>query len=165
MKNLIYIIFILFFSVIYGQKPTIQIQNQLIGVWTLVLVENINEAGSKTKPYGDHPVGNLIFTDTNYAIQILKTNRPKIVANDKDKATPEEYKALVQGNNSHFGTYIIDQDKKKITFNIKHAFYPNWEGTQQIRSYLLDHDTLTYRVTNTTNGGSISAIVKWKKYK
>lgn len=48
MKNLIYILFILFFSVTYGQKPTIQIQNQLIGVWTLVLVENINEVTNTT---------------------------------------------------------------------------------------------------------------------
>jgi hypothetical protein len=129
MKNLIYILFILFFSVTYGQKPTIQIQNQLIGVWTLVLVENINEAGSKTKPYGDHPVGNLIFTDTNYAIQILKANRPKIVANDKDKATPEEYKALVQGNNSHFGTYILDQDKRKLHLILNMLFIPIGKDT------------------------------------
>jgi hypothetical protein len=88
--------------------------------------------------------GNLIFTDTNYAIQILKANRPKIVANDKDKATPEEYKALVQGNNSHFGTYILDQDKKKLHLILNMLFIPIGKDTTN-QVCLLDHDTLTYR--------------------
>ena len=44
-----------------------------------------------------------------------------------------------------------------------HAFYPNWEGTLQERSYVLEHNMLKYVVTHTTNGGAITAVVIWKR--
>jgi hypothetical protein len=106
----------------------------------------------------------LVFTNEgDYAIQILKSVRLKVAANDKNKATSEENAALVQGNNSHFGIYTVDTVSRTITFNVQHAFYPNWEGTVQVRSYTLEDNTLSYVVTHTTNGGSITAKVVWKK--
>lgn len=135
-----------------------------IGTWALVAVENTLPDGSKTFPYGENPKGMLVFDeDGNYAIQILKTDRPKVQANDKNKATPEERAALVEGNNSHFGRYSLDKEKGIIRFQVDHAFYPNWEGTTQERSYSLNGDELKYIVTNTTNGGAVTALVVWKR--
>lgn len=137
---------------------------QFAGVWSLVKVENINPDSSITLPYGEHPQGSLVFeTNGDYAIQILKAVRPKVAANDKNKATPEENAALVKGNNSHFGTYAVDTAKHTLTFKIEHAFYPNWEGTAQERSYTLENNVLRYIVTQTTNGGAITAVVVWKR--
>ena len=139
-------------------------QTKLTGVWSLVAVENINPDGSKVLPYGEQPCGMLVFEPNgDYAIQILKAVRPKVAANDKNKATPAENAALVQGNNSHFGTYTVDEGKHTITFKVAHAFYPNWEGAAQQRSYTLHNDTLRYVVTQTTNGGPATAVVVWKR--
>lgn len=136
----------------------------LTGLWTLAAVENLNPDGSKTLPYGIAPKGLLVFDKSgNYSIQILKASRPKVAAGDKTKATAEENAALVQGNNSHFGTYTINKVSKTITFHVENAFYPNWEGTIQERFYTLSNNELKYIVTNTTNGGSITAVVIWKK--
>ena len=149
-----------------AQDPKLpkEVRHQFAGTWSLLAVENTNADGSKTLPYGENPVGLLVLTtDGKYAIQILKSVRPKVAANDKNKATAEEKTALVQGNNSHFGTYSVDLLKRTITFNVQHAFYPNWEGTVQIRSYTLEDNTLSYIVTHTTNGGSITAKVIWRK--
>ena len=140
------------------------IKNQFAGSWSLMAVENINPDSSRTFPYGENPQGLLVFElNGDYAIQILKALRPKVAANDKNKATPEENAALVQGNNSHFGTYAIDTAKHTIMFKIEHAFYPNWEGSIQERRYTLENNVLRYVVTNTTNGGAITAVVVWKK--
>lgn len=147
-----------------GNKMPKKVQKQFAGTWSLVAVENINPDGSKTLPYGESPVGLLVFTKKGeYAIQILKAVRPKVSANDKNKATPGENAALVQGNNSHFGTYTADMTNHTITFTVQHAFYPNWEGTIQVRSYTLENNTVSYIVTHTTNGGSVTAKVVWKK--
>lgn len=136
----------------------------LAGVWSLVSVENIDREGGKTFPYGERPEGMLVFASNgDYAIQILKAARPKVKANDKNKATPEENAALVQGNNSHFGTFSVDKEQRIIRFNIAHAFYPNWEGTVQERSYVLENNMLRYVVTQTTNGGTVTAVVVWKR--
>jgi microcystin-dependent protein len=137
--------------------------NPLEGIWSLVAVENTNPDGTKTFPYDQNPVGMLVLNGQNYAIQILKAVRPKVAANDKNKATPEENAALVQGNNSHFGTYSVNESKQAITFHVDHAFYPNWEGTVQERTYTLSGNKLSYVVTNTTNGGAVTAVVIWEK--
>jgi len=144
---------------------TQDIKNEdLIGIWSLVAVENTNPDGSKTLPYGEKPKGMLVLEENgNYAIQILKASRPKVVAGDKNKATPEENAALVQGNNSHFGTYALNDKLHTITFRVETAFYPNWEGTVQERSYTLKDDELKYTVTNTTNGGAVTASVVWRR--
>lgn len=139
-------------------------QKEIIGTWSLVAVENVLPDGSKTLPYGKDPRGLLLFdSHGNYAIQILKAVRPKVAANDKNKATNDENAALVQGNNSHFGTYLVDETKHILTFRIEQAFYPNWEGTTQERSYTLTGSELKYIVTNTTNGGAVTAVVVWKR--
>jgi hypothetical protein len=143
---------------------TNNVKKQFVGTWSLVAVENTNADGTKTFPYGEDPVGLLVFSaNGDYAIQILKAVRPKVAANDKNKATPEENAALVQGNNSHFGIYSVNQSERTITFNVQHAFYPNWEGDVQIRKYTPENNLLSYVVTNTTNGGAITAKVVWKK--
>ena len=139
-------------------------KTQFIGTWSLETVVNTNADGHKTWPYGKNPDGLLVFTAGNeYAIQILKPGRPKVVANNKNRTTPEENAALVQGSNSHYGTYTVDTTNHTITFNVKHAFYPNWEGAKQVRSYTLEKGVLTYIVTNTTQGRSATAKVVWKR--
>ena len=138
----------------------------LTGIWSLVAVENSNPDGRKTLPYGENPKGMLVLEKNgNYAIQILKANRPKVAAGDKNKATPEENAALVQGNNSHFGTYTLNDKLHTITFRVETAFYPNWEGTVQERRYTFKGDELKYIVTNTTNGGEVIASVVWRRKK
>ena len=140
-------------------------QNTWTGTWSLVSVDNIYPDGTRQHPYGDRPAGMLVFDEKgNYAIQILRAVRAKIVSGDKNTATPEEYKNMVEGSNSHFGTYTVAEDSKTISFRITHAFFPNWEGTEQKRKYTFKDGVLTYVVTHTTQGGqSVIAEVSWKK--
>ena len=160
MKNAILILLLLILNSIHAQK-----KSEFSGSWTLVSVENTNSDGTKSLPYDTNPKGFLFFDEKgNYAIQIYKDKRAKIASGDKNKCTPEENAAIVQGSNSHFGKYQIDETNKTITFKIKTASFPNWEGTIQMRSYTFANNELKYAVTNTTQGGkSVTAEVVWKK--
>lgn len=141
-----------------------RIADQLIGTWSLVLVDNILPDGSRTKPYGEQPFGILTFDrDGNYALQILRRDRPKFASGDKTKGTNEENKALVLGANSHFGRYVINAKDQTITFKVDHAFFPNWEGNEQVRSFQLRNRVLKYSVPATTNGTGVSGVVVWKR--
>jgi hypothetical protein len=137
----------------------------MIGSWKLISVENTNSDGTKTFPYGTNPKGILFFDEKgNYAIQIYKNERLKIASGDKNKCTPEENAAIVQGSNSHFGKYEIDTLSKTIIFKIETASFPNWEQTEQKRSCNFNNNELEYIVVNTTQGGkSVTARVAWKK--
>jgi hypothetical protein len=171
MKKVFFLIFALgMISLSYAQKSKKEflkkgLQEQLIGTWMLVSVDNIYPDSSRVSPYGDNPQGMLIFdTKGNYALQILKAVRPKIVSGDKNKCTPEENVMMVQGSNSHFGKYTVDEAGKTITFNIAHASFPNWEGTIQKRSYTYTGNEIKYVVTHTTQGGqAVIAEVAWRR--
>jgi hypothetical protein len=166
MKNSTAILFLLLVvNSAIAQKAKQTIKTEILGAWTLVSVENINSDGTKNLPYDLNPKGILFFDDKgNYAIEIYKNERSKIISEDKNKCTPEENAAIVQGSNAHFGVYEIDENQKIITFKIKTASFPNWEGTIQKRSYTFMNNELKYVVTNTTQGGkSVIAEVVWKK--
>ena len=145
-----------------SNKP---LKEQFIGTWALVSVDNIYPDSSRVHPYGENPKGMLIFDERlNYAIQIYKAVRPKIVSGDKNICTPEESKALIQGSNAHFGKYKVDEVKHTITFKIEHASFPNWEGAEQERTYIYTGNELKYVVTNTTQGGkTVVAEVVWRR--
>lgn len=148
-----------------SQKNKKEVRSEILGSWTLVSVENINPDGTKTFPYGTEPRCILFFDEKgNYAIQIYKNERPKIISGDKNKCTPEENALIVQGSNSHFGKFEIDAANKTITFKIKTASFPNWENEEQKRFFRHNSNELKYVVTNTTQGGkSVTAEVVWEK--
>ncbi|KFF04784.1 lipocalin-like domain-containing protein [Flavobacterium reichenbachii] len=161
MKNTTFLLLLFVLNSALAQKT----KSDFLGSWTLVSVENINSDGTKNLPYDVNPKGILFFDEKgNYAIEIYKNERPKIVSGDKNKCTPEENASIVQGSNAHFGIYEIDEKNKILTFKIKTASFPNWEGTVQKRSYTFINNELKYVVTNTTQGGkAVSAEVVWKK--
>jgi len=140
------------------------LKDQIVGTWTLVLVDNVLPDGSRVQLYGPDPHGILIFDAAGrYALEIFRSGRPRFAGGDKSKGTPEEYQAAVAGSNSHFGTYAVDEAGHTITFHIEYASFPNWEGTQQKRSFLLKGDELTYTVPTPTTGGTATGEVRWKK--
>ena len=146
------------------EKPRQAPDARFVGTWTLVSVDNIQPDGSRTQPYGPGPQGILMFdAEGRYALQIFRADRPKFASNDKSHGTAAEYEAAVNGANSHFGRFVVDEAGKSITFAIEHASFPNWEGTEQKRSFTLVGDELTYTVPVTTNATAAAGEVKWRR--
>src|SRR4051812_32822697 len=136
----------------------------LAGTWTLVAVDNVKPDGSRVQPYGPHPDGLLVLdAGGRYAVQIFRPGRPRFAANDKSQGAPEENRAAVQGTNTHFGRYAVDAAAGGITLHIEHALFPNWEGTEQRRSFRLEGDQLRYTVRTPTTGGAETAEVTWRR--
>src|SRR4051794_6364476 len=143
MKSLTTLIFVtLALSIVFAkEKPDALART----TWSLVRVDNLLPDGSRTHLYGDEPQGLLIFDGHGrYSLQIMRAGRPKFAANDKSKGTSEENQAAVQGSNAHFGTYSLNAASGSLVFRIEHASFPNWEGTEQKRSYVIKGDRLNY---------------------
>ena len=136
----------------------------VVGTWTLVLVDNVSPDGSRTHLYGPNPQGFLTFdAEGRYALQIVRSGRPKFASGDKSIGTAEENKAAVLGANAHFGRYAVDEGKHTLTFRIDHASFPNWDGTEQTRSFTLKGDLLTYVVPVPTSGAHVVGEDVWKR--
>jgi hypothetical protein len=115
--------------------------------------------------FGDKPRGQMILTPQGrYAIVVSRATMQKIASGSRTKATPEENKAVVEGNIAHFGSYTIDDGGKAITFHIETSSYPNWDGTTQKRPLKVKGDQLIYTVAAPSAGGPPNDVI-WKRVK
>jgi hypothetical protein len=130
-------------------------QQQLVGTWSLVLVDNVLPDGSSVHLYGPNPHGIAMFdADGHYSLQIMSDSRPKFAAGDKSRGTAEEYKAAVQGSNCHFGRYTVNDADHTVTLHVENATFSNWEGTDLQWPLALAGSELRLTIPHPTSGGS-----------
>ena len=143
------------------------IKDQIVGSWTLLLVDNIKDDGSHVPAYGPNPEGTAIFTaDGHYSVQIFRHGRPAFASKNRLAGTPDENKAAIQGMISYFGTYAVDEAGKALTLRIAASSFPNWDATVQKRSVTaITDEVLTYNNPAPSAAGYVRAEVAWKKAK
>ena len=125
----------------------------LAGTWTLVAADVLHADGTRGPDYGAAPKGLLLIdAQGHYSLQIFKAERPRFASGDKQTATPGEYQAAVMGSSTHFGTIVVEPAAGTLTFKIESASFPNWEGTEQKRTFELSGDELSYRVPPRPDG-------------
>ena len=119
------------------------LNEQLAGAWTYITVDTVRPDGSRTPMYGPSPQGLVIFDGRgHYALVNSRADLPKYSSNDRMKGTEDEYKAISQGSIAHFGTYTVNESDKTITFHIGTSTFPNWNGVEQRRPFVLSKDDL-----------------------
>jgi hypothetical protein len=126
------------------------IKDQLVGAWTLLLVDGVKDDGTHVAEFGPNPDGVLMFSPNgHYSLEIMRASLPKFASNDREKGSADENKAVVQGTITHFGTYTVNDGDKSVSFRVESSSFPNWDGTKQTRQITaLTDDVLTYNVPN-----------------
>jgi hypothetical protein len=110
------------------------LKDQLVGTWDFVVAEVTATDGRKSYPFGKTPKGILVFTSDGRFAQIHVGDVPRIASNNRLTGTADEYRAIMHGSLSVFGTYTIDEGKKTVTYKIASSSFPNWEGEAQTRT-------------------------------
>ena len=114
--------------------------NPLIGTWKLKsYVREVAATGERYNERGEHPNGYLSYAADGrmYAI-ITWENR---VAPHGVVPTDEERIKLFSTMISYAGTYTFDAEK--VIHHVDISWHQNWTGTDQVRFYKLDGNTLT----------------------
>jgi hypothetical protein len=146
-----------------GQQAGSTLKNQLVGTWMLVSAYADREDGSKLDEFGPHPTGILMFDgDGRLYLQVMRSDLPKFASNNRQEGTADENKAIVQGSICYFGTYTIDEAAKTLIFHLEGCSFPNWNGTEQKRSFTLTGDELTWTGVG-SSGRPIHTV--WKRAK
>lgn len=139
-------------------------KDQFVGTWTLVSIYYVHSDGRKIEPFGPNAKGMLVFDATgHFATQIMAENRPKFASNNRMIGTPEEYKATSHGVVAYFGSYSVDEADSIITLHIERSSFPNWDGTDQKRSFSFVNDELRYTAASSTANPAESAQLTWKR--
>jgi len=142
------------------------LREQIIGTWDFVVAEVAAPDGKKSFPFGETPKGILVFTPDGRFTQIhVASDVPKIASGNRLTGTAEEYAAIMRRSLAVFGSYVVDEEKKTVTFRIVSSTFPNWEGEAQTRT--IDKLTADEFVNTNPNvaGGRGSAANYYKRAK
>jgi Lipocalin-like domain len=139
-------------------------KEQIIGAWTLVSATSEADDGNKGEPFGPSPKGVVIFSNDGYfSLFQSRPEIPKIAANDRAKATPEEAQSIVASSIAYYGTYAIDENTKVMSVDIAASTYANVAAisNQKRNITLLTSDALKFDNPRTPNGMTLRTT--WKR--
>jgi hypothetical protein len=145
-----------------AQQQSSAAREQMVGVWRLVSATNTGTDGiPKVGSFGPNPTGRIIFTsDGYYATVNTHPELPKFASGNRMQGTPEEYKAIVQGSNSTYGTWSVSADGKVLVLRIEGGTWPHWNGTEQKRDLKVSGDDMSYTLASSRGG---SSTLTWKR--
>ena len=114
-----------------------------IGTWRLLGFEDRQPNGEVNFPYGQHPVGLLIYdAHGNMAVQIMSRERQPLPANDYSKIDAEKVKEAVAGFTAFFGKYEVDEERQVIIHQVEGHVLPGSVGKELPRAFEFSDDQL-----------------------
>jgi hypothetical protein len=115
-------------------QPT-SVKDGIVGAWAFVSVVSQRDDGTRDEPFGATPKGIIIFTsDGRFSLFQSSTNVPRIAANDRARATPDEAMAVVRESIAYYGSYTVNEAARELALTIEGSTYTNlMTGTPQRR--------------------------------
>ena len=140
------------------------LKEQLVGTWKIVSVDNTRPDGSIKQIFGANPRVIAVFdAHGNTVVVLMRSDRAKFAADNRDLGTPEEYKATVQGTHAYFGTYSVIEADKTLIFHVEGNTFPNQEGIDTKRFISVTGDEFRWTTPTPSVGGRSEAV--WKRVK
>lgn len=136
------------------------LRDQLVGTWVYVANDIVRPDGTRVPQFGPQPQGLAMFDSAgHYVLLTARSGQPKFASNNRMTGSPEENQSVVQGSIAHFGTYSVNEADKTITFRIELATFPNWNGSEQTRPFVLTGDQLKW-TTAASSGGTAEVVLR-----
>jgi len=134
----------------------------LAGTWTLKAAYDLHKDGSKTFGFGPAPSGILMIDrDGRYSLQIYRSSQPTYATDAKGGRTDFKPGEIAS---THYGEVSLDPAAHSVTFRIERAYNLRWDGTVQVRPYMLSDDVLSYQVPQQPGSDSVAVSV-WQRVK
>ncbi len=122
-------------------------RDRFVGTWSLEVVEERDADGNWKQVadrVGKDPMGYIMYDSAgNMAVQVMGSDRPRLLSDDLEKATAEQLKVAFLGYAAYFGTYEVNEKEGSVTHHREGSLVPNQTGTDAKRLYIFKGDTLT----------------------
>jgi hypothetical protein len=140
--------------------PSSDMPSSWEGTWVLKTAYDLHKDGSKTFGFGPAPTGLLMIDhDGRYSLQIYRSNQPTYAIDAKGVRT--EFKPAEIAS-THYGEIHLDPATHTVTFQIERAYNLHWNGTEQVRPYMLSADELSYQVPQQPGSDTVAVSV-WQR--
>jgi len=126
----------------------------VVGTWRLVSSEGRSSAGDVSRPFGDAPVGLLIYGADGYmSATLMRLGRPHFASGDRLRGTAEEVRLATEGFLAYCGTYAVDEPRGIIVHRVTAADFPNNVGTDLVRRFAMENGTLVLETQPVVRAG------------
>ena len=112
----------------------------LLGTWKMLSwYREFLDTGEKIEALGPEPVGYITWGADGRVMALITAKDRKAAAGPVP--TDDEKLHLFNSMIAYAGTYTLDDEK--VVHHIDTSWNQTWTGTDQVRFYKLDNDTLT----------------------
>lgn len=143
------------------------IKNEIIGTWELLSYIEVPVNGLDSSfPFGKTPKGLLLYSPDGYmSVQISVSDESRYRSDDRIHPSTEESQKRVKGYLAFSGKYKIDNRHAHVVYDIESSFFPNWEGTRQVRKLDFEGDILFQKSVEPilSDGRMVHAYMTWKR--
>jgi hypothetical protein len=148
-------------AVSYAQSHARTLKEEIVGTWTPV-TQYVDQDGKKLEPFGSNPKGIVVYDGNGRFVLVLqRATLPSFASSNRMTGTAEENKAIVQGSIAYFGTYVVNENERKINLHYDGSTYPNWDGEDQIRLVSISGDELEIvSPVSAVGGGTVHLMLR-----
>ncbi|MBT7072980.1 MAG: lipocalin-like domain-containing protein [Anaerolineae bacterium] len=133
------------------------VETKFLGMWNLVSWIQKTQDGKTSYPFGVDAIGHIIYTSDGFmSASLMTANRVSIgVSLEKLAIKPRYLMAIFRYLKaaatyvSYAGTYKIVGDT--VVHHVQASLYPDWVGTDLVRSYVFSDNRLTLRAEDPPN--------------
>ncbi len=133
-------------------------RDRFVGVWKLVSSQRKYNDGRVENPYGDNPVGRIVYDKAGrFSAQLMRPDRHSTVPSGgvfmADHPSAEEIREAARGYFAYFGNFDIDEASTTVIHHVQACLVPSWVGMDQKRAYRLYSNrlALTFAAPDYTN--------------
>jgi hypothetical protein len=135
-------------------RPSSSAAPRIVGTWQLMTRTVARADGTVIVDpvLGERPTGRLVY-DAGGAmmLQMMRTGRKEAIATPAT-ARDKGNQRVILGYDSYFGRYTVDEKAGTVTHHVEGSLFPEDLGSDWVRPFTLQGDTLTLRLTSDTDG-------------
>jgi hypothetical protein len=140
-------------------------ENSLVGTWAMksFVFEPIG-SGERYYPLGEHAKGYVSYSSDG-RMYLIQTTADRVKPQGSVPTDDERIK-LHASMTAYTGTYSTDNGK--VTHHVDMSWNEAWTGSDQVRFYTVEGNTLTWKtgpIKNPLDGRDVIAVLVWEKVK
>ncbi len=115
-------------------------KNPFVGTWRLVSFEVRSNEGKVYYPWGERPIGYIMYNDGYMSVSMMEPSRPRFDVSDLPRGTVEQKVAAADKYISYAGRYEIIGNK--VYHYVDVSLFPDWVGGDQVRNFKFEDNRL-----------------------
>src|SRR5215213_9890549 len=96
------------------------VMQQLIGAWSLVSWRAVAPDGTISHPYGEQPIGQIIYQpEGRMTACLMRRQRARFASENRFEATQAEREAAYRDFLAYFGSFTVQESAGTITHHVE----------------------------------------------